>query len=192
MALRFDCAPVSLTLSQWFAPVDVVAQQRRRLVVIDDQDVDVAIVVEVAEGAAAAGVQRLPRPVPPRPVNSSNCPLPRLRKTHARRRRSRSLQFRIDAAGHPENIRVAVVVEVRDADAPADVARLDAEPGREGDVAEIALAVVDVQRRRVVGEVGLEDIEIAVQLEVADRQTPCRPAPCRLRSGPRRAPGLLP
>ena len=35
---------------------DVVAQERRRLVHVPHEHVDVAVVVEVAEGAAAAGV----------------------------------------------------------------------------------------------------------------------------------------
>jgi hypothetical protein len=37
-------------------PGDVVAQQRRRLVQVDHEHVHVPVVVEVAEGAAAAGV----------------------------------------------------------------------------------------------------------------------------------------
>ncbi len=34
----------------------VVAQQRRRLVLVHDENVEIAVVVEIAKGAAAAGV----------------------------------------------------------------------------------------------------------------------------------------
>ena len=42
----------------------------------------------------------------------------------------RPLDFGVDAAGHHEQVGQAVVVEIDDAGAPADVARLDAEPAR--------------------------------------------------------------
>ena len=55
------------------------------------------------------------------------------------------------------------------------------------EVVEVALAVVAVQHVRVVGEVRLEDVEIAVEIVVPDARCPCRPAPARLRSARRRA-----
>src|SRR5260370_5654025 len=58
---RADCAAVRLDAGQLdldpvMAAGYVVAQQGRRLVLIDDEDVHVPVVVEVAEGATAAGV----------------------------------------------------------------------------------------------------------------------------------------
>src|SRR5260370_41943605 len=57
---RADCAAVrcnagQLDLDPVMAAGYVVAQQGRRLVLIDDEDVHVPVVVEVAEGATAAG-----------------------------------------------------------------------------------------------------------------------------------------
>ena len=80
IALRFDFVPISFTLSQWSSPLQIVAQQRWRLVQIDDQDVDVAVVIEIAERAAAAGVRLSTIPGPLLSTNSSNVPLPKLRK----------------------------------------------------------------------------------------------------------------
>ena len=54
------------------------------------------------------------------------------------------------------------------AGAPADEARLDADARADGEVVEIALAVVAIQDVRVVGEMRLEDVEIAVEIVVAD------------------------
>lgn len=56
MALRFDLVPVSFDLEPVMAAAYVVAEERRRFVLVDDDDIHVTIVVEVAEGAATAGV----------------------------------------------------------------------------------------------------------------------------------------
>ena len=58
-----DCAAVrlhalQLNLEPVLLAVQIVSQQRWRLVHVDDQHVDVAVIVEVAEGAAAAAVRR--------------------------------------------------------------------------------------------------------------------------------------
>ncbi len=77
-AVGFDAR--QLDLEPVVAAGHVVAQERRRLILIDDQDVDVAIVIEIAEGTAAAGVRGFDARVRLRAINSSNWPLPRLRK----------------------------------------------------------------------------------------------------------------
>ena len=58
MALRFEVDSVEQHLQPVAGARDVVAQERRRLVHVHHQDVDVAVVVEVAEGTAAARVRR--------------------------------------------------------------------------------------------------------------------------------------
>ena len=64
-------------------PRKIVAQQRGRLIQVHDEDVDVAIVVEVAESAAAAGMRR--GDAGPGFVDQLfEFALPRLRKTSAR------------------------------------------------------------------------------------------------------------
>ena len=69
---------------------------------------------------------------------------------------------------------MAVVVEIDNARSPADVARLDADAGADGDVVEVALAVVPVEDVRVVGEMRLEDVEVAVEVVVADADAHAR------------------
>src|SRR5579883_1807772 len=54
------------------------------------------------------------------------------------------LLFGIDAACHPEDIRAAVVIQVRRAHAPADVPRFHAQTGADRGVRKLALAVVHV------------------------------------------------
>ena len=47
---------IQLHLEPAVIPFDVIAQERRWLVEVDDQNIEIAIVVEVTEGAAAAAV----------------------------------------------------------------------------------------------------------------------------------------
>src|ERR1019366_631227 len=47
---------VQLELEPAVVPFDVIAEQRRWFVEVDDQNIEIAIVVEVTEGAAAAAV----------------------------------------------------------------------------------------------------------------------------------------
>ncbi len=76
--------------------------------------------------------------------------------------------FGIDAAGDPEEIGVAVVIEIGKTGAPADVAGFDGESGGQRDVAEIPFAIVFVEDGGVFAEVSFEDVEIAVEFEIAD------------------------
>src|SRR5215831_21179726 len=75
-----------------------------------------------------------------------------------------------DAAGYEEEVGIAVVIEVGHAGAPAHVAGLDADAGRQGDVVEVSFAIAAVKDARVVGEVGLEYVEVAVEIVVADAE----------------------
>ncbi len=93
----------------------------------------------------------------------------------------RSLHFRVHAAGHEEQVGKPVVVQIDDARAPADEPRLHADARADREIVEVALAVVAVQDVGVVGEMRLEDIEVAVEIVIADRRRPCRPARCRPR-----------
>ena len=63
------------------AAADVVDQQPRRAVVVADQHVDVAVVVDVAERRAAADLRQLEHRAGRARVTSSNRPLPRLRNS---------------------------------------------------------------------------------------------------------------
>ena len=82
--------------------------------------------------------------------------------------RELALHLGVDVAGHHEKSGMAVVVEVDDPGAPADVARLHAEPRRPRHVVEVPLAVVVVEAVGVVGEMRLEEVEVPVEVVVAD------------------------
>ena len=86
-------------------------------------DVHVAVVVEIAERTAAAGVQR-------RDATASfldqflEAAVAQIAKHESRRleriRGQRSFHFRIDAAGDEEQVRKPIVVQIDDARSPAD------------------------------------------------------------------------
>ena len=154
MALRFDFVPTSFTFSQWKSPPQIVAQQRRRFIQVHDQDIEIAIVIEIAKGASAAGVQ-LPRsPGPPASINSSNFPLPRLRNI------TRGVLIRIawhfpSTSGYTlpvdqKQIRISIVIQVDDARAPTRVPGLYAQPRLNIVTSlEVALAIIAVERSLV-------------------------------------------
>ena len=100
---------------------------------IDDQDVDVAIVIEIAERHAAAGVRFGNGRGRPRSQQFFELAVARdcgrSRWAFYRGVRQLLLHFGIDHAGGEEEVGQAVVVEVHDAGAPADEARLHAEAG---------------------------------------------------------------
>ena len=74
----------------------------------------------------------------------------------------------IGAAGHQENIRPAIVIQIDDAGAPADIAGFDAEAGAQRGVSKLPLPSLTIEVVRVFGEVGFEEIEVAIEIEVAD------------------------
>jgi hypothetical protein len=155
----------------------VVAQQRGRLVQIHDQDIDVAIVIEIAEGHAAAGM-RLGDAGPRQVAQFFEFAVSQIAKNHAGRFVGRVgrllLHFGIDHAGGEEQVGKAVVVQVHDAGAPADVARFHTQARADGDVAEIALAVVAVEHVGVAAKMRLEDIQVSVGIEVSKGQAHAR------------------
>src|SRR3981081_2811218 len=55
-AIRLDAS--ELDLDPVMATGYVIAQQRRRLILIDDEHVQIPVVIEIAESAAAAGMSR--------------------------------------------------------------------------------------------------------------------------------------
>src|SRR4029077_4272006 len=72
--------------------------------------------------------------------------------------RQLALDFRVDVAGHHEDIGVTVVVEIDDAGSPADVARFHGNASRAGHIVKISFPVVVVEAVGIFGEVGLEEI----------------------------------
>ena len=80
----------------------------------------------------------------------------------------RALDLRIHVPGDVEEIREAVVVEVGQRGAPLHVAVLNVQTRRDSRILEQALAEIAIERRNVVGEMGLREIEPAVAVVVAD------------------------
>ena len=83
MALRLRFGSDQLYLepvTRRLGAAKIVAQQRRRLIQVHDHHVHVAIVIEVAEGAPAAGMQRR-HPWTSLLNQLFKLPLPRFRKT---------------------------------------------------------------------------------------------------------------
>ena len=174
-----DCAavghcPGELNLEPVAAALDIVAQQRRGLVQIHDQDVDIPIVVKIAKGTAPTRMSQFDcrpglRSDPLQP------PLTEVAEHHIGGLEGvlRQLRFnlRVDVPGCVEDVRPAVVVKVHDARAPADVADFDRQAGLHGAVLEAPGAIVDIEDVGVVGEVRLEDVQIAAQAEIRHANT---------------------
>src|ERR1017187_5092994 len=76
--------------------------------------------------------------------------------------------LRIHTSGYKEDVRQAIVIEVDDASAPTGEENFDAEFCLQSLIVEIAGAIVLVQHLCIFGKVGLENIQMAVQIVVAD------------------------
>jgi hypothetical protein len=79
MALRLLFYSLKSNLDPAVAGRGVVAQQRRRLIDVHDQDIHIAVVIEVAKGKAAAAVAGNDTGTGLR-AHSAKVPSPRLRK----------------------------------------------------------------------------------------------------------------
>ena len=140
MPERFDFTPTVLILIQFVPPRLIAAQQLRDIVDAVDQHVDVAVVIEIAESAAAARHLLENARARHRAKHPRNWPLPRLRYSTLRWRVAGfdrlSRHFRIDVAVAEQDVRPAVIVEVQKADSPAEEARVAAQPGLKGLIVE--------------------------------------------------------
>ena len=74
----------------------------------------------------------------------------------------------IDVTVDLHEVGPAIVVVVDEAAAPGHVLVIDADAGGESDVGESSVAVVVIKVAGIVGEVGLENIEPAVAVVIAD------------------------
>ena len=82
--------------------------------------------------------------------------------------RQLALHFRVNVACNHEQIGIAIVIQIDDAGAPADVTGIDCEARRSGEVVEVSLAVIVIKAVGVLGEVGFEQIEMTVEIIVAN------------------------
>ena len=68
-----------------------------------------------------------------------------------------------------QNVCPPVVVHVEESAAPSQILRVRAQPRSEGRIFESRSAQIMIKRRRVAGEVGFHDVEIAVEIVVRGR-----------------------
>src|SRR6185437_12426181 len=130
----------------------------------------IAIVVEIAEGAAARR-RRLGDARPRDQGNIFKLPIAQV-AVHQLALGVAFLggepfHYRIYVAVADEDVGPAVVIHVEPAAAPAQKARVQAQTGGVGGVLEVSVAQVMVERVRVSGEVGFYDVQVAVQVVIA-------------------------
>src|SRR6266850_1884537 len=106
----------------------IIAQERRRLVHVDDGDVDVSVVVEIAEGGASAAV-RLSDGGPARRADVDKTSLAEIFVQNLSLFEGdvepASVDFGEDVAVGHEDIGPAVVVEIEEAYSPAEIFGVD-------------------------------------------------------------------
>src|SRR5229473_2372588 len=147
----------------------IAAQKLGKIVDGVDDDVEVAVIVKVAEGAAARGDRH--RDTGARVVGSIvEAPVAQILVQQLALRVARFgfqlLDFRINMSIAEEDVRPAVIVHVEKAAAPAEILRMLAEAALVGAVLEIRAAKIVVERGRVASKICFDEIEIAVEIVI--------------------------
>src|SRR5208283_3649764 len=108
-------------------PFQVVAQQRWRLVHIYDQNIQIAVVVDITECAAAARMRRgHTRTGIGNLFEGAVAKVPEQKSGRlVRVLRQELLNLRVDASGDQEDVRPAIIVEVYNPRSPTGIAGLD-------------------------------------------------------------------
>ena len=65
-----------------------------------------------------------------------------------------------------QNVGPAVIIHVEKTATPAQIARIQSQPAFKGAVFEISIAAIAIQRMGVAGEIGFEDVEVAVAVVI--------------------------
>src|SRR5205807_6815443 len=81
------------------------------------------------------------------------------------------LDFRIDVAIADQDVGPAIVIHVEETAAPAEVLSVGAKAGGEGCVFETGAAEIVIERGSVSGEVGFDEIEVAIEIVVGGGDT---------------------
>ena len=146
---------------------DVVTQQRGRFVEIDDEDIEVAIVIEVAERATAAGMYGR-KPAATVVGGVDEFPIPEISEQHARTFirviRIKPFDFRVNVPGDVKQVGPGIVVEIHQADTPLHVPGHNAKAGRQRNVCEVTRPIILVQHRHVISEKRFDHIERAIAI----------------------------
>ena len=152
-------------------PWGVIAQQGGRFMLVHDDHVEVAVIVKISEGASTADVTGIDRRAGLVSHSGKGAVAP-VAEEHARafvrKLRIDALDFRVDIPGDPEDVRIAIVVEVKDARAPTDILAFTGEAGGLCLVLKLTFAEVPVEAGGLELEMRLDDVEVAIQVVVAD------------------------
>src|SRR5262245_31620085 len=150
------------------AGVLIVTQQCGRLTHVHDENIDIAVIVDIAESSATAGM-----------FFSYGCSAQiadifetSIAKVAVRQAWVAILLRAIDQLGinmavDLEDVKPSVVVQVGQRDTPANVLRVHSKAGLENDVLKNTFAKVAVDVGMVTRKVGLDEIGQAVAIEVA-------------------------
>src|SRR3954468_2522882 len=150
----------------------ITAQQLGKAVDSVDHDIDVAVVVEISKRRATrsawirdtrASLKRYicEVAVPQVLIKQLALSIPRFRLE--------LLYFWIDVTVANQNVGPAVIVEIKESNAPAEELRVRAQSCRERCIFEICSTLVVVKRRSVAGEVCFDDVKVAVHVVVGSR-----------------------
>src|SRR5215472_1457606 len=173
---RPDRTPVRLhPFELHFDPVllraDVISEQRRRFIQVHNQNIDVPVVVEITEGATTAAM-RIAYSRASLFHELFKCLVAEVAENRARSLvgilRQLSFDFRVNVPGGHEQVWIAIVVEIDHPRSPTDVARIHCDLRGPRHVIEVSLAVVVIEAVGVIGKMGLEKINMAVEVVVAD------------------------
>src|SRR6185437_5166242 len=160
-----DLQPIVLALG-------VVAEEGRTLVDVDDDHINVAVVVEVSEGRAstAAGEVQIWAAIC-RDIDelARSLVLVDDLALFVGEVEVFGVNFRKHVAVRHKDVSPAIVIKIKQSHAPAEELRVSAQPSLQNGVVERSIAVIVVNVRRLIGVVGLDDVEPAVAVIVAHR-----------------------
>src|ERR1700730_98307 len=82
-----------------------------------------------------------------------------------------AIHFGIDVSVDEQEIRPAAVIEIEKHGAPAEILRVQAEAGVEGDIVKGAVPIVAVERGSIVGKIGFKNVQVTIAVEIGNGRT---------------------
>src|SRR6266550_6314685 len=161
---RFECDPL-------ISRTRPIYQKAWFLVNIIDDDGKLAIVPKIAYGQSSRGRRGVnPGSRRRRDVGEGGIAVVAIKEAWllVSATQVKLVHFRIDVSVSKNEVWPAVVVEVEEHGAPAQVLRMQAEPSRESNIRKKSFTIVAVEGGGVIGEVGLKNIRPAVAVVIGD------------------------
>src|ERR1043166_1528524 len=150
----------------------VAAKQLRQIIDTVHHHVQVSVVVEIAH-CTAAGRNSLENARPPGHRYSGGSPIAQVVVQDLALAISvldRSLgHLRIDVPVGHQNVNPAVIIEIQEHHAPPQEPRVLAETGLKGRIFKKIAAEIAIKAGRIAGEVGLDNVELAIAVVIACR-----------------------